>query len=548
LLLLAALAAAVTARAQDARDERRTVCTITVNSPDEQAAFRRALSPERFRFVELIERGRPDWLASACSQGVRCDVLVISGHFDGRSEFFSDRTEASEYLPVDEMERVSCSDSCPGLFSQLKEVYLFGCNTLNPGAQAWAGGEVERSLVRAGHPAAEAQRLARALVARHNGSSRDRMRQIFEDVPVIYGFSSVAPLGPAAADILRRYFQAGGAAEVGTGRTSARLLAQFREHSMVAAAGLTATDAQAAHRRDVCQFADARIPGAQKLRFIHRLLDGDAAEARLFLDRIEAILASLPPAAERPPEVASALDAITRDRAARDRFLALARDADRRTVRARMLNVAQGLGWLSAAELRAELMRMIDELLAADSVNAADVDLVCSLAEAHALDPQPSAARLAPARMDDAGRAAILACLGSAEARARTLRALTSDDVRDAVLAQAYFYDRRIGDAADLRGLASAIAAMRDAPAQVRAIQALAREGVSDAPTLDKLIGLYEVTPSAAVQAAIAGALIRADFHAFATPELAQTLRAHRVSDDAGDDAIDILIRRLPEP
>ena len=43
--------------------------------------------------------------------------LLISGHFDGGDEFYSDRVDARESLPVDEMERVSCSDSCPGLFS-----------------------------------------------------------------------------------------------------------------------------------------------------------------------------------------------------------------------------------------------------------------------------------------------------------------------------------------------------------------------------------------------------------------------------------------------
>ena len=88
--------------------------------------FRQRLPESQYQFVELVERGRSDWLASACRQGIQCDVLVISGHFDGDTEFYSDQTGASEFLPVAEMERASCSDSCPGLFSQLKEVYLFG--------------------------------------------------------------------------------------------------------------------------------------------------------------------------------------------------------------------------------------------------------------------------------------------------------------------------------------------------------------------------------------------------------------------------------------
>ena len=62
---------------------KRTVCTITVNSPNEKEMFRQRLPEDQFEFVELVERGRPDWLASACRQDVRCDLLVISGHFDG---------------------------------------------------------------------------------------------------------------------------------------------------------------------------------------------------------------------------------------------------------------------------------------------------------------------------------------------------------------------------------------------------------------------------------------------------------------------------------
>src|SRR5205807_717166 len=124
-------------------------------------------------------------------------------------EFFSEHLEAREYLPVAEMERVSCSDSCPGLFSQLKEVYLFGCNTLNPGASKSASAEIGRSLVRSGYSRVEAERLTRALSARHGESSRDRMRLIFKDVPVIYGFSSKAPVGPTAASMLDRYFRSG---------------------------------------------------------------------------------------------------------------------------------------------------------------------------------------------------------------------------------------------------------------------------------------------------------------------------------------------------
>ena len=45
-----------------------------------------ALSPpDKHQFVESVERGRSDWLESACRQGIR-HVLVVSGHYDGGNE------------------------------------------------------------------------------------------------------------------------------------------------------------------------------------------------------------------------------------------------------------------------------------------------------------------------------------------------------------------------------------------------------------------------------------------------------------------------------
>src|SRR5437879_13683362 len=84
--LLAALL--TVAWTHDAHADKKTVCTITVNSPDEKETFRRSLPEGDFQFVQLVERGRPDWLASACRRGVRGDVLRISGHFDDGPEVY----------------------------------------------------------------------------------------------------------------------------------------------------------------------------------------------------------------------------------------------------------------------------------------------------------------------------------------------------------------------------------------------------------------------------------------------------------------------------
>ena len=407
---------------------KRTVCTITVNSADEKEMFRRYLPDDQYQFVELVERGRPDWLASACRQGVRCDLLVISGHFDGSTEFYSDQVAASEFLPVAEMERASCSDSCPGLFSQLKEVYLFGCNTLNAEAIKSMSSEVGRSLVRAGHSSADAQRLARTLDQRHGESSRDRMRRIFMNVPVIYGFSSVAPLGPAAATLLSRYLQPSSIAEVGSGRPSPRLLGHFATESMIAVSGMSESDPRAAYRAESCQFVDDRLSPAEKLDFIHGLLHRDMAEVRMFLERIEGLFASLDESERQTPSFARALGEIAHDDAARDRYMRFAEDADQPRIRARMIALAGTLGWLSPADQRIELVRMVGDLLGRNSVGAPEVDLICSLNPDHELDQERHRLSLSPSQADRVAHAAALACLGSPESRARVLQALTSRD------------------------------------------------------------------------------------------------------------------------
>ena len=529
----------------DARADKRTVCSITVNSPDEREMFRRSLPDDEFQFVELVERGRPDWLASACRQGIKCDVLVISGHFDAGTEFYSDRVDAREFLPVAEMERVSCSDSCPGLFSQLKEVYLFGCNTLNAATLESTAAEIARSLVRSGHSRADAERLAQLLNDRHVESNRDGMRRIFPNVPVIYGFSGQAPLGPVAATQLDRYFRATAAAEVGSGRASPALLGFFGAHAMTVTSGLGDADSRAGHRQEVCRFVDDRLTTAQKLRFIHELLGRDVAEVRMFFERVERFLAALSRAERETPPVAEALGEIERDHPARDRYLAFARDVDRPPVQVRMMQVAHALGWLAPADERAETVRMIGDRLASRTLDAADVDLVCSLNANHELDAEAAKFRLSPAQAREVAHAAVLACLGDGTSRASVLQALVGHNDEAVGIAQVYLRHRPLADAGELRMVAKGIPRMTAPDAQVRALDTLSRQYLADRESLEALTGYFPHARSVSVQRAIAGVLIRADYRSIARPDLVLMLRQHRIKSPDGQDLIDVLIRRL---
>lgn len=523
----------------------KTVCTVTINSSDEKEAFQRHLPRGQYQFVELVQRGQRDWLAAACRRGVTCDALIISGHFDDGTEFYTDRFDDREFLTVHEMQQASCSASCSGLFSQLKEVYLFGCNTLKSAPRHVASAEVVRSLVRSGRSPADAERLSALLSERYGQSNRDRLRHVFKDVPVLYGFSSKAPLGRTAGPLLERYFQSAPAGEVGSGRASPSLLNLFGPTSMIAVAGLTDADPHASFRRDMCGFADDRPTDAQKLAFMHGVLQRDVTEVRMFLDHLERYAASIGPVQRLQPEVAAALAAIEADRRTRDRYLEFARDADDAAVHTRMMALARSLGWLTPAQEQAEFVRMIADRMARGSLGRNEVDLVC--ATRHERDAGLARQVLATgaARPGNVAHSAVLACLGSPDGHERTVRALTSAQDEELGIAQAYLRHRPLADVGELRAVASGIGRMTTAAAQVRALETLARQRMADPQSLQEIARLFPLARSLDVQRAIAGILIRSDYKMLAPAELARVLRQHRLKSPDGNDVIDMLIRLL---
>ena len=387
--------------------------------------------------------------------------------------------------------------------------------------------------------------MSALLSERYGQSNRDRLRHVFKDVPVLYGFSSKAPLGRVAGPLLDRYFQSAPAGEVASGRASAALLKIFGPSSMIAVAGVTSADPHAGFRNDLCTFADERPSVAQKLGFMHEVLRRDMSEVRMFLDHLERYVASLDTVQRHVPAVAAALAAIESDRAARDRYLAFARDADEAGVQARMMALARNLGWLTPAQEQAEFVRTLAERMARGSLGKNEVDLVC------APHPELGVGLAQPLRATGAARpanvahSAVLACLGDGEAHERTVRALTSSHEEDVVIAQAYLRTRPLAGVGELRAVTSGIARMTAAGAQVRALETLARQRLADPQSLQEIAGLFPQARSLEAQRAIAGILIRSDTQMLARADLARSLRQHRLKSPDGNDVIDLLIRML---
>ena len=518
ILRLAPFFVALAALAARAEEPVKTICTITVNSPDEKQAMAARLPKGRYNFVELVEKGRPDWMRSACQRHVQCDALVISGHFNAGETFYSDRVEVSEHLEIDELERAACSESCPGVFANLKEVYLFGCESLNPDASRYSSAYGE--------------------------SGRDRMRRIFANVPRIYGFSGAAPVGASAAAVLHRYFDATGGNGFATGRANPALLQAFHRNSMVQVAGVRAGEAQDDYRRQVCQFFDERQDAARKLAFVHTLLQGDVPHARQFFRRMEKVFAAATPAEIQSPAFQQALAGISADEGARGRFLAFLRNAEPGE-RARLIELAANLHWLGGDTLRDERIALVNDMLQRPRLAYSDVDLACTLDEGGSIAEARSRIAWPPNARERVAHAAVMACLGDSRARGVALRGLSSADETDVQAAQAYLRHHPI-EGSDLRTAVSSVGDMPGSTAQVRALEALARLNINDPQAFAELARIYAAARSPDVQRAVAEVFLRGDVAALDKPRLAGVLQQHRIAVRAApSDLIDILLRSL---
>lgn len=525
--------------------EPKTVCTITINSADERDTYKRNLPSGEYRFVELVKPKQSDWFQQACQSQVRCDALVISGHFDDGTEFYTDRLGDRDRLPVTELEQASCSAACDGVLAQVKEVYLFGCNTLQSDPRHVAGGEVQRHLTRSGLPPEEIARVTASLNARYGQSNRDRLRNVFKDVPLLYGFSSKAPLGRHAGPLLERYFLTAPAGEMASGRASGTLLGLFGPTSMVATAGLKDTDPDAAFRQDMCRLADTRPADATKLAFVHEMLQRDPSETRMFLNYIEHYTESLGLDSRRQPEVATELAKIRNDLQARERYLTFARDVDRPDVQVRMMALARNLGWLNVEQEQAEFLAMISTLMTRGTLGAHEVDLICTSPQAQGPFLAQGLRATGAVRSGNVAHSAALACLGDPDGHVKTIAALTSSSDADVAFAQVYLRHRPLTDVSQVRAISAGIGRMTTASAQVRALETLAKQRIADTESLREIARLFSRARSLEVQRAIAGILIRSDYKQLGPAELARSLTLHRMRSPDGHDVIDVLIRLL---
>src|SRR5205085_7523755 len=250
---------------------------------------------------------------------------------------------------------------------------------------------------------------------------------------------------------------------------------------------------------------------AQKVEFLHQVLQGDLQEVRILQEQLERFANAIGPKQRFEHRTAAAFAAIAQDLATRDRYLDFARSASESPARMRMMAFARNIGWLTPAQEQAEFLRMLAERVARDDVGREEIEMACARGRDAANDAALKPLAVGVFKSSKVAPAAALACLGDAQAHARVVRAMTSADAQDIAVVQTYLRHRPLTDTGELRAVASSIGRLQTPGAQVRALETLARQQVSDAESLREIARLFPLAKSVDVQRAIAAILIRSD-------------------------------------
>ncbi|AZZ35410.1 hypothetical protein CIK05_00880 [Bdellovibrio sp. qaytius] len=210
--------------------EAKTVCTMTFNSENEKQVFAQNLSPVGYENIELVPNNKnPLWLKEACQSQVKCDILLVSGHFGGL--FFGEGN--SQTLSIQSLISEREAKSC-GNILDAKAVYLMGCNTLASKVKDHRTiDQYLRVLVNDGFPLNLAENVASARYLNFGQSMGEIMTQIFVNSKMIAGFDSTGPLGAQSAPLLQKAFNNTTLAEKNeTGISAKALKTQFANHNM----------------------------------------------------------------------------------------------------------------------------------------------------------------------------------------------------------------------------------------------------------------------------------------------------------------------------
>lgn len=354
---------------------KKTVCSMTINSSEEIQAFQKHLTPKGFQFVELVTES-PNWLEEAVNKNIRCDILVVSGHFGG--SFFGHRGR----LSLEDLETQACREEAKDLLHSAKEVFLFGCNTLaGKEKDSRTPEEYRRVLIEDGFSAAQAEQVASFRYSPIGQAFHARMSQVFSGVPRIYGYNSIGPSGKTVAPSLNRYL---GSVDYGryfdtiTAEKNARLFTAMKGQALEQTQGVSAS---AGRRSARCFLADDKVATRTKLDWVASVLR-DPVQRLKNLSEISSFLLRKPLSRPQFDAQLSEIQKIAFDRQLRSEMNHLITEVLKPypAMQLQLVSIAQYFGWLTFQDAR-KLGGDIARSYFATEVTLETRDILCSYGE-----------------------------------------------------------------------------------------------------------------------------------------------------------------------
>lgn len=377
----------------DGAADRLTVCVMSFHGEEEPRVFKENLPPEDFDVVDLSPHllqsptpgpaadrpGPAPWLVDICRQDIHCDVMVYSAEFAG--SFFG---KSGKALSLGDMEEAACLAQCNGLFHAPREVFLLGCNTLATKSEdRRTPDEYRRVLLEHGFDQASAERVVGFRYGPLGPSFREAVRRVFMDVPRIYGFSSVAPVGQYTAPRLERYFRSKKSYRRhldetnGDTRPNKELLAAFKGTGLIQTSGLMPLDEAARDRDQICRLYDEELSIGTRLEIVHELVQRQDFLA--FVPTIQTFIIRHP-SGEYDEHERDVFVRIQHSDAAREQVLELAHSLDVSALQLELAYFAFQMDWMSPEAFRSLAITGARALLARPLTSEV-VDIMCEISK-----------------------------------------------------------------------------------------------------------------------------------------------------------------------
>ena len=363
--------------------DKFTICAITINSDDEKKIFQAqaAKNPKKFNpVIELTDFGEDDWFAKACSSGVRCDQLVVSGHFGG--DFFGD---SNKRLSLTELEKAGCSKTCEGILNQPYEVFLFGCNTLaEKEGDHRTPAQYLQVLLQDGIPLARAEMVVQSRYGAVGDSNKAGMQRAFGgELKQLYGFHSVGPSGKNVKGFINNYFAKVSAADQLEKQMAKRMMSKVDMANKALQESLKSTAfTQCLANKDteeksekVCGLLDERKSKNEKLDLTLDLLSQE--DYLLYLPAINIFMQELEDQTLTAEEQKS-FDQIKNNTVIKEQMLGLIKETKGLGLKGQWILLARNMGYLTSEETSQRLTQEV-EMIFAKPISDADVEILCSL-------------------------------------------------------------------------------------------------------------------------------------------------------------------------